>query len=114
VAVAVEPDLVAGGDDARRDVAEALHLLADEEERRRRACRGEQFEDGGGARGVRPVVERQRDAPRVRQDSRNAGQTRHPGHDGCGCRPAPGGRRSQHTGHGDAAAVGTRAHDTEP
>jgi len=62
VPVAVQRDLVSGGGDLGRDLRPTLHLLADEEERRRRPGRGEQFEGGRRPLRVRAVVERQRDA----------------------------------------------------
>ena len=65
VAVAVQPDGVARGDDLGGQRGRAPHLLADEEERRRRAGVLEDVEHRGRALRVRTVVERQRDRVRV-------------------------------------------------
>ena len=60
MAVAVQPHLVAGGDDLARQRAIARHLLADQEERRRDARAREDLEHRRGAERVGAVIECQR------------------------------------------------------
>ncbi len=62
MAVAVQADRVTGGDDLARQRGVALHLLADQEERRLHARGGEDLEHRRSPLGVRTVVEREREA----------------------------------------------------
>ena len=59
VAIAVQADAMAGGDDLGGQRRVAGDLLADEEERRPHAAVGEHLEHGRRALGVRAVVEGQ-------------------------------------------------------
>ena len=84
MAVAVQPDAVARGDDLARKRRIALHLLADQKERRRRARGGERLEHRRGSLRVRAIVEGERiaapakrailDAQRRAQHRPGAGQ----------------------------------------
>ena len=59
VAIAVQADPVAGGDDLGGERRVARDLLADEEEGRADAARGQHLEHGRRPLAVRPVVEGQ-------------------------------------------------------
>jgi hypothetical protein len=65
VAVRVDADGVAGGDDLAREARAAPDLLADEEERRDGACLAQDLEHPRRALRVRSVVEGERDRGRV-------------------------------------------------
>jgi len=76
VPVAVQRDLVTGGGDLCREGGVALHLFADEEERRCGARCAQRLEYGRRSLGMWTVVECQRDAARVWQPERNAESVR--------------------------------------
>jgi len=103
VPVAVERDFVPGCGDLGRDRRPALHLLSDEEERRRRPRGREHLESGRCPLRMRAVIERQRDAGVVPDPHGDPEGFRHEREHGCrgGCTP----RRRE-----AEAAVDPRAH----
>ena len=96
MAIAVDADRVAGGNDLGRERPVALDLLADQEERRDRASSVQSLEYGRGAVAMRPVVEGACDPAPGRKRARNP--------KGRGNRPHDGSRRRSEPRRGDCTS----------